>query len=129
LTAFTPAEENAILQTGGSALPDNSKSSRREFVAGLALLGASSLVHASTDPVLAPATAPIADAAWSSDDRKLASTQLLNYFSKTAPQLLRPPEGVLTHPSIACSLPGKRYSTNLWDWGYLLDRARPFPLG
>ena len=26
------------------------------------------------------------------------------------------PSGFLTHPSISCSLPGKAYSTNLWDW-------------
>jgi putative isomerase len=40
----------------------------------------------------------------------------VDYFAKTAPQLLRPAEGVLTHPSIAPSLPGKQYSTSLWDW-------------
>jgi putative isomerase len=34
----------------------------------------------------------------------------------TAPQLLRPADGILVHPSVACSLPGKRYSTQLWDW-------------
>jgi putative isomerase len=53
---------------------------------------------------------------WSADARKEASDQLLTYFGKTAPQLLRPAEGLLVQPSIACSLPGKRYSTNLWDW-------------
>ncbi len=41
---------------------------------------------------------------------------LLAYFATTAPQLLRPAEGILQHPSISPSLPGKQYSTSLWDW-------------
>ena len=63
-----------------------------------------------------PASQPIPVSSWSADDRKAASAQLLDYFGKTAPRLLRPAEGTLAHPSIACSLPGKQYSTNLWDW-------------
>lgn len=46
----------------------------------------------------------------------MASARLLAYFGKTAPQLLRPAQGTLAHPSISCSLPGRHYSTNLWDW-------------
>ena len=80
------------------------------------MLGASSLLRASDDSVPAPAGQPISDSSWSADDRKAASDQLLAYFGKTAPTLLRPAQGVLTHPSIACSLPGKAYSTSLWDW-------------
>ena len=90
--------------------------SRREFLAGMALLGASSLVRGGTDLVPEPTNHPPADAAGSADDRKAASEQLLNYFGQTAPQLLRPAAGILTHPGIACSLPGKQYSTSLWDW-------------
>ena len=90
--------------------------SRREFLAGMALLGASSLVAGSTDLLPAPASQASSDSSWSADDRKKASDQLLNYFGKTAPRLLRPAQGILAHPSIACSLPGKAYSTNLWDW-------------
>jgi putative isomerase len=82
----------------------------------MALLGASSLVRGSTDLVPTSASQPSPDSSWSSDDPKAASDQLLDYFGKTAPQLLRAAEGVLVHPSIACSLPGKRYSTQLWDW-------------
>jgi putative isomerase len=93
-----------------------SKTSRREFLAGVALLGASSLVGRSADLVPAPASEPSSNSSWSSDARKATSAQLLNYFGKTAPQLLRPAEGILAHPSIACSLPGKQYATNLWDW-------------
>ena len=92
------------------------KTSRREFLAGVALLGASSLVGASADLVAAPASQPSRGSSWSADARKEATAQLLHYFGTTAPQLLRPAEGILVHPSIACSLPGKRYSTNLWDW-------------
>jgi putative isomerase len=92
------------------------KATRREFLAGAALLGASTLVGASTDLVPVPASQPRSDSPWSADDRNAASAQLLAYFGKTAPQLLRAAEGILVHPSIACSLPGKQYSTNLWDW-------------
>ena len=82
----------------------------------MALLGASTLLRGSADLVAAPASQPISDSSWSADARKEASDQLLNYFGKTAPQLLRPAEGILAHPSVACSLPGKRYATQLWDW-------------
>jgi putative isomerase len=92
------------------------KTSRREFVAGAALLGAASRLRGSTDLVPEPANRPFSDFSWSLDERKEASGQLLNYFGKTAPQLLRPAEGILEHPSIAPSLPGKEYSTSLWDW-------------
>jgi putative isomerase len=82
----------------------------------VALLGASALVGGSTDLTAAPASQPTSGSPLSSDGRKEASDQLLNYFGKTAPQLLRPAQGILVHPSIACSLPGKAYATNLWDW-------------
>jgi putative isomerase len=42
--------------------------------------------------------------------------RLLAYFARAAPQLLRPAEGALLYPSIAPTLPGKAYSTQLWDW-------------
>ena len=42
--------------------------------------------------------------------------RLLSYFSESAPKLLRPAQGVLRYPSISPSLPGKQYSTQLWDW-------------
>jgi putative isomerase len=92
------------------------KTSRREFLAGMALLGAASLAGASAGSVPAPAGQPLPGSPWPAGARKEAAGQLLNYFGKTAPQLLRPAQGVLTHPSIAGSLPGRRYATNLWDW-------------
>jgi putative isomerase len=96
------------------------KTSRRSFLTGMTLLGASSLVRGSTDlaaPFASPQPSrPPASSAWSADARKEARDQLLAYFGKSAPQLLRPVQGVLLHPSIACSLPGKAYATSLWDW-------------
>ena len=80
------------------------------------MLGVSSLVRGSTELIPAPASEPISGSAWSADARKEASDRLVDYFGKTAPQLLRPAEGILVHPSIAPSLPGKQYATSLWDW-------------
>ena len=88
--------------------------SRRNVISALAAAGASSVLpsgaYARTpDPPVSPPplTAPA---------RKEAQDRLLAYFAGTAPQLLRPAEGILTHPSVAPSLPGKVYSTSLWDW-------------
>jgi putative isomerase len=82
----------------------------------MALFGASSLLRGSTDLVSAPTSEPISGSSWASDARKEATGRLLSYVGKTAPLLLRPAEGILLHPSIAPSLPGKEYSTSLWDW-------------
>ncbi len=49
-------------------------------------------------------------------DRKQAVDRLLAYFGGVAAKLLRPAEGILRYPSISPSLPGKAYSTSLWDW-------------
>jgi putative isomerase len=95
------------------------EASRREFLGGVALLGASTLLGGSSGLTAAPADQLPSDSSWSADARQAAASQLLNYFGKTAPLLLRPAEGILLHPSIACSLPGKQYSTNLWDWDTL----------
>jgi putative isomerase len=95
------------------SLPEKS---RREFLAGLALLGASSFLRANADSVPAPDGVPSPGSSWSADDRKKASDQLLEYFGNAAPQLLQPAAGVLQQPWISCSLPGKRYATQLWDW-------------
>jgi putative isomerase len=95
------------------------QTSRREFVATVALLGASSLVRGSTGPLLPPPTQPTPNPSWTPNARKTAIAQILDYFAKTTPQLLRPPDGILVHPSIACTLPGKRYATQLWDWDTL----------
>ncbi len=51
--------------------------------------------------------------------RQVAAEKLLAYFHGVAPRLLRPAQGILRHPSISPSLPGKAYSTQLWDWDTL----------
>jgi putative isomerase len=104
------------------------KASRREFLGGVALLGASTLLRGSADLAAAPTGRPAPVLAWPPDARREAAGQLLDYFGKTAPLLLRPAGGILAHPSIACSLPGKQYSTNLWDWDTLWTTRALFRL-
>jgi putative isomerase len=55
----------------------------------------------------------------SGEERRQRADALIRYFEAIAPQLLRAPEGILKHPSIAQSAPGKAYSTQLWDWDTL----------
>ncbi|MGC2298584.1 MAG: trehalase family glycosidase, partial [Acidobacteriaceae bacterium] len=50
------------------------------------------------------------------DARKRSADALIHYFAECAPKLLRDPEGSLKYPSVSPSLPGKEYSTSLWDW-------------
>ncbi len=90
--------------------------SRRDVLAGLAASSAASIVTARSEQRQSSAagTAPL-----SADERGQHADELLRYFAANAPQLLRAPDGILKHPSIAPALPGKRYSTNLWDWDTL----------
>jgi len=90
--------------------------SRRDVLASLALAGASSLAGGSDRGPLPPASAA---ALLSADERGQHADALLRYFAANAPLLLRAPDGVLKHPSVAPALPGKAYSTNLWDWDTL----------
>jgi putative isomerase len=90
--------------------------SRRDVLASLALAGASSLAGGSDRSSLPPATGT---ALLSADERRQHADSLLRYFAANAPPLLRAPDGILKHPSIAPALPGKAYSTNLWDWDTL----------
>jgi putative isomerase len=78
---------------------------RREMMASLAA------------SVVAPGL--MAQTTLTSAKRKSAGDSLLRYFAANAPQLLRPAEGILKYPSISPSLPGKQYSTSLWDWDTL----------
>lgn len=95
------------------------KLSRRTAVAGMGLLAASTMVGGASAAEPAEETKQAGVPVLSAAERKLASEKLIGYFARTAPQLLRPAEGVLAHPSIAPSLPGKQYSTSLWDWDTL----------
>ncbi|HEX7632241.1 MAG TPA: trehalase family glycosidase [Lacunisphaera sp.] len=90
---------------------------RRQALSALALTGASTLLPRNSSAAEAPTAsrAPVL----SGPDRTQASDQLLAYFAKAAPQLLRPAKGFLAHPNISPSLPGKQYSTTLWDWDTL----------
>lgn len=98
--------------------------SRRQMLTGLAAAG---IITALPRRVSAatPASAPfrLRPAA-----RRAALDQLIAYFSHTGPQLLRPAEGVLKYPSIAPSLPGRQYATNLWDWDTLWTTRGLFQL-
>jgi putative isomerase len=91
--------------------------SRRDLLAGLAASSAAAIV-----PVRAEKHQDSAggDAALLNDDeRRKGADALLRHFAANAPQLLRAPDGILKHPSIAQTVPGKIYSTQLWDWDTL----------
>ncbi|MFZ2021678.1 MAG: MGH1-like glycoside hydrolase domain-containing protein [Terracidiphilus sp.] len=91
--------------------------SRRDVLAGLAASGAASIVTARSEPHLGSLAS---NAALLTGDGRLQRTEaLLSYFASNAPQLLRAPDGILKHPSIAQSVPGKAYSTQFWDWDTL----------
>jgi putative isomerase len=91
--------------------------SRRDVLAGLAASSAASVMTARSEQRQSSAAgeAPLL----SSDERGRHANALVRYFAANALQLLRPPDGVLKHPSVAPALPGKAYSTNLWDWDTL----------
>jgi putative isomerase len=90
---------------------------RRDVLAGLAASSAASVVTARSEQ---RQSSTAGDAALlTADERGRHADALVRYFTANAPELLRAPDGVLKHPSVAPSLPGKSYSTNLWDWDTL----------
>src|ERR1700678_223470 len=91
--------------------------SRRDVLAGLAASSAVSIVPVRGEEPQVPAAS--SETLLSGEEQRKHADALLRYFAANAPQLLRPPDGILKHPSVAPSLPGKRYSTNLWDWDTL----------
>ena len=91
--------------------------SRRDLLAGLAASSAASILPARADQRQLSAAGNAA--ILSADQRRQCADALIQYFAAVAPQLLRAPAGILKHPSVAPSLPGKEYSTNLWDWDTL----------
>jgi putative isomerase len=91
--------------------------SRRDVLAGLAASSAVSIVPVRDEEPQSPAAS--SETLLSGEERRKHADALLRYFAANAAQLLRPPDGILKHPSVAPSLPGKRYSTNLWDWDTL----------
>jgi putative isomerase len=90
--------------------------SRRDVLAGLAASSAASIVTGRSEQRESSASNAVL---LSGTERRQHADALLQYFAANAPQLLRAPDGILKHPSVAPSLPGKRYSTNLWDWDTL----------
>src|ERR1700677_1935165 len=91
--------------------------SRRDVLAGLAASSAASVVTARSEQRQSSAASNAV--LLSGDERRQHADALLRYFAANAPQLLRAPDGILKHPSVAPALPGKAYSTNLWDWDTL----------
>jgi len=91
--------------------------SRRSLLAGLAASGA--LSFSPSNGVASVSQDDSGSPILSQEARRRSVDALLRYFAECAPKLLRDPAGVLTHPSIAPSLPGKAYSTSLWDWDTL----------
>jgi putative isomerase len=93
------------------------KVSRRDVLGGLAASSAASVVTVFGEH---RQNAAMNNAALlSGDERRQHVDALLGYFVANAPLLLRGPDGALKHPSVSPSLPGKRYSTQLWDWDTL----------
>ncbi len=91
--------------------------SRRDVLAGLAASSVASVVIARSEERLSSFGG---NATLLSDgERRQRGDALLRYFATNAPQLLRAPDGILKHASVAPALPGKAYSTNLWDWDTL----------
>jgi putative isomerase len=91
--------------------------SRRDVLAGLAASSAASIVTARSEQHQSSVASSVA--LLSGDERRRHADALLKYFAESAPKLLRDPAGILKHPSVAPSLPGKTYSTDLWDWDTL----------
>jgi len=91
--------------------------SRRDVLTGLAASSAVSIMAARSEEH--QSSASTTPAILSGEERRQRTDALLRYFAAIAPQLLRAPNGILKYPSVAPSLPGKTYSTNLWDWDTL----------
>jgi len=91
--------------------------SRRDVLAGLAASSAASILPARSEQPQDSGTG--STLFLSGEERGRRADALLRYFAGVAPDLLRPPAGLLKHPSIAQSQPGKHYATELWDWDTL----------
>ena len=94
--------------------------SRCRLLAGLAVSSAASFVTAVGEQP--QSSAANKELLFSGDERSRCADPLLGSFAANAVQLLRAPDGILKHPSVSPSLPGKQYSTQLWDWDTLWIR-------
>jgi putative isomerase len=100
--------------------------SRRDVLAGLSASSVAFIVTARGEQRQSPAASK--PALLSSEERRKHADALLRYFAANAPQMLRAPDGLLKHPSIAQTIPGKHYSTELWDWDTLWTSRGLFQL-
>jgi putative isomerase len=91
--------------------------SRRDVLAGLAASSAASIVTAFGEQPQTSAAGK--EASLSGNERSQDANALRSYFAANAPQMLWASDGLLKRPSVSQSLPGKRYSTQLWDWDTL----------
>ena len=91
--------------------------SRRDVLAGLAASSAASFVTTRSEELQSTATSETA--LLTGDERRRRVDALLSYFVASAPQMMWAPDGILKHPSVSQSVPGKTYSTQLWDWDTL----------
>lgn len=102
--------------------------SRRQMLSGMTALGVTSATKVRS--TVAPSEALAA--AWVQPQASRRYTQaaaaVTTYCSRIARKLLRPAGGIFRYPSIAISLPGKTYSTQLWDWDTLWTTRGLFKL-
>ena len=98
--------------------------SRRDVLAGLAASSAASIVTARSEQRQSSAAGNAA--LLSADERGQHADELLRYFAGIAPQLLRAPDGILKHPSVAPALPGKSVFNEPLGLGYALDQPGTF---
>jgi len=91
--------------------------SRRDVLAGLAVSSAAAIAAVHSEE--RQSSGANSSAVLSVEERRRHANALLSYFASIGPQLLRAPDGLLKHPSIAQTTPGKQYSTQLWDWDTL----------
>jgi putative isomerase len=89
---------------------------RRHFLAGVAATGASSMIGQNDGSIAAAQASAASSEPVRTPGNMTSPDKLVEYFAGVAPKLLRPAQGVLRYPSISPSLPGKAYSTQLWDW-------------
>ncbi len=97
----------------------NTEPSRRAVLATLAMAGAGAGAMTSKIAGALPAQSAAASSSASCSSSASLTKEVENliaYFDKTVPQLLRPASGNFKHSSIAPSLVGKQYSGDLWDW-------------
>lgn len=93
--------------------------SRRKMLSGMTALGISSAVKASSAVVPSELAAAAGVTSARLRQSKEAAATITTYCRRIARELLRPAGGIFQYPSIAISLPGKTYSTQLWDWDTL----------